>query len=229
MAEEPAGRFRDDGRCPSRRGDLRRSAIGMLGYAFMGKAHSNALKKIAYMTGRRRSRRGSSRSRAATRRPSRRRRAATATRSGRPTGATWSTTRTSRSSTTAGPNDVHLEPTSRRRKAGQARHLREAARPDGRRELRDLEGRRRDRREGDDRVQLPLLPGDRAREGDDRRRRARRDLPLPGALPPGVDHGSASSRRSGGSTRRSPAPGRSATSARTSSTSRATSSATRRR
>ena len=24
--------------------------IGMLGYAFMGKAHSNALKKIAYMT-----------------------------------------------------------------------------------------------------------------------------------------------------------------------------------
>jgi hypothetical protein len=24
--------------------------VGMLGYAFMGKAHSNALKKIAYMT-----------------------------------------------------------------------------------------------------------------------------------------------------------------------------------
>ena len=41
------------------------------------------------------------------------------------------------------------------------------------------------------RVQLPLLPGDPAREADDRRRRARRDLPLPRALPPGVDHGPA--------------------------------------
>ena len=31
-------------------GDIPSIGIGMLGYAFMGKAHSNALKKIAYMT-----------------------------------------------------------------------------------------------------------------------------------------------------------------------------------
>jgi predicted dehydrogenase len=31
-------------------GELREIGVGMLGYAFMGKAHSNAFKKIAYMT-----------------------------------------------------------------------------------------------------------------------------------------------------------------------------------
>ncbi len=31
-------------------GEIREIGIGMLGYAFMGKAHSNALRKIAYMT-----------------------------------------------------------------------------------------------------------------------------------------------------------------------------------
>src|SRR5207247_10423130 len=31
--------------------DLREIGIGMLGYGFMGKAHSNAYRKIAYMTG----------------------------------------------------------------------------------------------------------------------------------------------------------------------------------
>jgi predicted dehydrogenase len=31
-------------------GDVGRIGVGMLGYAFMGKAHSNALKKLAYMT-----------------------------------------------------------------------------------------------------------------------------------------------------------------------------------
>jgi predicted dehydrogenase len=30
--------------------DLREIGVGMLGYAFMGKAHSNAYRKIAYMT-----------------------------------------------------------------------------------------------------------------------------------------------------------------------------------
>src|SRR5256884_9731683 len=30
--------------------ELREIGVGMLGYAFMGKAHSNAFKKIAYMT-----------------------------------------------------------------------------------------------------------------------------------------------------------------------------------
>src|SRR3712207_9301561 len=31
-------------------GDSRRIGVGMLGYAFMGKAHSNALRTLAYMT-----------------------------------------------------------------------------------------------------------------------------------------------------------------------------------
>src|SRR3954463_2992488 len=31
-------------------GDVREIGVGMLGYAFMGKAHSNALRKLAYMT-----------------------------------------------------------------------------------------------------------------------------------------------------------------------------------
>src|SRR2546428_14005339 len=32
-------------------GDLRETGVAMLGYAFMGKAHSNAFRKIAYMMG----------------------------------------------------------------------------------------------------------------------------------------------------------------------------------
>ena len=31
-------------------GDVQQIGVGMLGYAFMGKAHSNALRKISYMT-----------------------------------------------------------------------------------------------------------------------------------------------------------------------------------
>ena len=31
-------------------GDIPSIGVGMLGYAFMGKAHSNAFRKIAYMT-----------------------------------------------------------------------------------------------------------------------------------------------------------------------------------
>ena len=31
-------------------GESQEIGIGMLGYAFMGKAHSNAFRKIAYMT-----------------------------------------------------------------------------------------------------------------------------------------------------------------------------------
>ena len=31
-------------------GERKEIGVGMLGYAFMGKAHSNAFKKIAYMT-----------------------------------------------------------------------------------------------------------------------------------------------------------------------------------
>jgi hypothetical protein len=35
--------------------NLREIGVGMIGYAFMGKAHSNAYRKLAYMTCRRRS------------------------------------------------------------------------------------------------------------------------------------------------------------------------------
>ena len=49
MAEEPQVGFVTMGDAASE-GDIPSIGIGMLGYAFMGKAHSNALKKIAYMT-----------------------------------------------------------------------------------------------------------------------------------------------------------------------------------
>jgi predicted dehydrogenase len=49
MAEEPQVGFVTMGEAASE-GDIPSIGIGMLGYAFMGKAHSNALKKIAYMT-----------------------------------------------------------------------------------------------------------------------------------------------------------------------------------
>ena len=89
----------------------------------------------------------------------------------------------------------------RGRPGGQARHLREAARPRRGRELRDLEGGRRDRRQAHDRVQLPLLSGDPPREAADRRRRARRDLPLPRRAITRSGSWTRSSPRSGGSTR----------------------------
>ena len=49
MTDEPAVGFVTMGDAASE-GDIPSIGIGMLGYAFMGKAHSNALKKIAYMT-----------------------------------------------------------------------------------------------------------------------------------------------------------------------------------
>ena len=189
--------------------------IGMLGYAFMGKAHSNALKKIAYMTWPPpyipRLVAISGRTEDAVQEAAR-----------RYGYEKWSTSWRGRRRRPGRPDlrqrraERHARRADDRGREGrQARDLREAARPHRRRELRDLEGGRGDGRQAHDRVQLPLLPGDPARQGDDRRGRARRDLPLPRPLPPGVDHGSASSRRSGGSTRRSPAPAPSATSART--------------
>ena len=108
-------------------------------------------------------------------------------------------------------------------RGGQARRLREAARAGRRRELRDLATRGGDRRQAPVRVQLPLRPGRPARARADRRRRARRDPPLPRPLPAGLGrHG-----RAGVALRprRRRVRGRSATWLRTSSTSRATSSA----
>ncbi len=116
----------------------------MLGYAFMGKAHSNALKKIAYMTVAAAVRsRGSSRSAG-------RNEEAVKEAARRYGYEKWSTDWRDvvgdpdvQVFDNGGPNDVHLEPTVAAATGREAHHLREAARPDGRRELRDLEGRRR--------------------------------------------------------------------------------------
>ena len=49
MAEEPQVGFVTMGDAAAGE-EIPSIGIGMLGYAFMGQAHSNALKKIAYMT-----------------------------------------------------------------------------------------------------------------------------------------------------------------------------------
>ena len=122
-----------------------------------------------------------------------------------------------------GPNDAARGADDRRRRGGEARRLREAARARRGRELRDLAPRRGDRRQAHVRVQLPLRPCRAPRARADRGGRARRDPPLPRPLPPGL--GRHDARRSGASIAPRPARERSATSRRTSSTSRATSSA----
>ena len=127
-----------------------------------------------------------------------------------------------------GPNSRPRRADDRRRAGGQARRLREAARPRRRRELRDLEGGRGDRRQAPVRVQLPLRPGRAARARADRRGRARRDPPLPRALPPGLGRRPVA-RHLALPRGRGRLAARSATSARTSSTSRGTWSATSRR
>ena len=107
--------------------------IGMLGYAFMGKAHSNALKKIAYMTWPPpyvpRLVAISGRTEDAVKEAAR-----------RYGYEKWSTSWQDvvddpdvQIFDNGGPNDMHAEPTIAAARAGQARDLREAARPDGRR------------------------------------------------------------------------------------------------
>ena len=118
MADEPQVGFVTMGQAGAE-GEVPAIGIGMLGYAFMGKAHTNALKKMAYriwpppyiprLVAHQRARRDGGRAR---------RRGATATRRTRRAGRTSSPTPTCRCSTTAGPNDVHLEPTIAAAKAG---------------------------------------------------------------------------------------------------------------
>ena len=158
----------------------------MLGYAFMGKAHSNAFQQIPYITwpppleprlvgiaGRNEEAVGEA-ARALRLRvrddrlaQARRRRVDRAVRQ-------------RRAELAARRAD------DRRGRGRQARRLREAARPRRRRELRDLAAGRRDGRQAPVRVQLPLRPGRPARARDDRGRRARRGAALPRPLPPGL-------------------------------------------
>ena len=131
----------------------------MLGYAFMGKAHSNAFKKIAYITWPP---------------PLEPRLVGIAGRNTEAVGeaakrygyeyATDDWRKLVEDDSiglfdNGGPNSLHAEPTIAAAAGRQARDLREAARPRRRRELRDLAARRRDRRQAPLCVQLPLRAG----------------------------------------------------------------------
>ena len=167
-------------------GEIDEIGIGMLGYAFMGKAHSNAFRKIQYMTWPP---------------PLMPRLVAIAGRDEEAVAGAaqrygyerWTTDWRDIVSDPSiglfdngGPNSLHAEPTIAAAEAGKHVALREAARARRRRELRHLAAGRGDRRQAPLRVQLPLRPGCAPRPRDDRGRRARRDPPLPRPLPPGL-------------------------------------------
>ena len=194
-------------------GDVREIGVGMLGYAFMGKAHANGYRKLAYMTWPP---------------PLLPRLVAIAGRSedavseaARRYGferyvTDWQELVSDPGITlfdNSGPNNLHAEPSIAAAEAGQARHLREAAGADGRGELRRLAACRGDGREAHVRLQLPLRAGRAPRARDARGRRAGRDLPLPRRAT--CRSGATSTTRSGASTSRWRARARSATSART--------------
>ena len=154
--------------------------VGMLGYAFMGKAHSNAYKTLAYMTwpppllpaagGDRR---------AATRRRSPRPRAATASPSYVTDWRALVADDRIELFDNAGPNNLHAEPTIAAAEAG--KHV-ICEKPLGRDAAESYETWQRvagDRRQAHVRLQLPLRAGRAARARDHRVRRARRDPPLP--------------------------------------------------
>ena len=211
---------------PRRRagGTIREIGVGMLGYAFMGKAHANGYRTLAYM---------------AWPPPLQPRLVSIAGRDEAAVGEAARRYGFERSVTdwkelvadpevelfdNSGPNDLHAEPTLAAARGGKARHLREAARARRAEESFEIWQRCRGRgRRPHVRVQLPLRAGRPPRPADARGRRARRDPSLPRPLPPGV--GGDRPTRRGGSTRPPPARARSAISVRTSSTSRATSSA----
>ena len=133
----------DDG--PRRRGgEIAPIGVGMLGYAFMGKAHSNGYRTLSYMAwppplraaarGDRGPQRGGRRRGGAPLRL----RARTS-----PTGASWSPTREVGAVRQRRPEQPPRRADDRRRRGRQARRLREAARPRRRRVVRDLAARRR--------------------------------------------------------------------------------------
>ena len=167
-------------------GEIPEIGIGMLGYAFMGKAHSNAFRKLAYM---------------AWPPPLLPRLVAIAGRDEQAVSA--AARRYGYERWTTDWRDIVADPAiglfdngrperaprradDRRGRGGQARPLREAARARRRRELRHLAAGGGDRRQAPLRVQLPLRPGGAARARDDRGRRARRDQALPRPLPAGL-------------------------------------------
>ena len=189
----------------------------MLGYAFMGKAHSNALKKIAYITWPPPLVPSSSASRAGTRRPSARRRPATATSTRRPTGGARRR-RPDRALRQRRPNSLHGEPTIAAAEAGST-YLREAARPRQPTRATRSGGASRPPASSTSAGSTTASYRPPARPRDDRGRRARRGPAFPRAA---TFRTGATTRRStpGASSRTQQARARSATSARTSSTSR---------
>ena len=146
MAEEPQVGFVTMGQAAAE-GDVPSIGIGMLGYAFMGKAHTNALKKMAYriwpppyiprlvaISGR-----------------DEKAVAEAARRYGYETYSTrWEDVVANpdvQVFDNGGPNDVHLEPTVAAAKAGKHIICEKPLGRDRGGELRDLEGRRGDRRQ----------------------------------------------------------------------------------
>ncbi len=196
-------------------GDVQPIGVGMLGYAFMGKAHSNAYKTLAYMTwppplmpragGDRGTQRGGGR---------RGRAALRVRRSTRPTGRRSSPTTASQLFDNAGPEQPARRADDRGGRGGQARDLREAAGPRRRRVLRDLAARQGRGRQAHVRLQLPLRAGGaaRARRSSSPASWARSST----SAAPTCRSGARPRARSGASTRRPRARARSATSARTS-------------
>ena len=159
----------------------------MLGYAFMGKAHSNAFRKIAHMTWPPPLRPAARRARRAERGGRGRRRAALRLRAlddrlaRHRQRSDHRTVRQRRPELAACGADDRSPPRPASTSSARSRSGRDADES-----YDDLEARRRHRREAHVRVQLPLRPRGAARARDDRGRRARRDPPLPRPLPPGL-------------------------------------------